>query len=276
MFSTWILVFGFVAGIGLAHPAGRGNCPILPSGKCWADCSLPSHEIVCEDTDWHGLHHDLKHYAKEMGNGSLLELVLWNSPQIINIDTNLLHPVLANLDSLALRNLKNLRFFPMLRGASRLTSLIVSHCAKITDFDISFLPAGLKELTIASTNISRLDYDTGSQSQYKFDYLNSFSYDSNQLKLIRGGFFRPFRALTSLVMKNNNVQLEKVDEATFDTVLPILWFQFSGNNFAATTNALNTQFFSSLIKSVKAVNFSVMDLSHNDFVIEQVNSFVPV
>ena len=97
LFFVGVLLSGAVSG----HPDSV-KCPVLPSGRCWVHCNVQIHQIICEDGNWQSIYDDLLHYADKIEpKGAKIQLDIWNSDELTNIDARLLSPVLPVLQASA-------------------------------------------------------------------------------------------------------------------------------------------------------------------------------
>lgn len=270
IFST---VFSlFFAGICSSAGLPQSSCPKLPSGKCWVDCTFSMHQILCEEVDYFSLHGDLKAYDEALqqltGNFSL-SLAIWNSPELMAVETNALHHLEKYLVYLTVQNLQGLLFFPMLRGFPRLEQVHLNNCPKVTELDLTILPPSITHLTLLQTGVQRLANRLS--QRLILPELVTFTFQENPITYIQGGYFLSFPKLQYILMSGNSFTLEKVDADTFTTVLPIAQFYFSNNYFFMPNGgySVNQAFFNSIFCSTKLdkVKANFLDLSFNGLTI---------
>ena len=175
--------------------------------------------------------------------------------------------------SIALQNLNNLRFFPMLRSAPALQDILIRHCEQLRELDLSHLPGSITSLHLAHTGVTRLEHVT--DTALTFPFLTAFTVEQSTLTSIRGGFFRAFPALVSLTIQQNHLILDRVDWDAFATERPLLAVLISDNDLAGTAaEGLNAAFFKSLMDSLNMNGNSMVTLSNNGFRIHQARAIV--
>lgn len=121
----------------LFFPCFHAQCPSLPSGFCFVDCTSAVFKIVCEDVLGVNLFTDISVYNNTRQS---FELSIWNSPRIVRISSALLLGVEDLMIGLYLENIINLLYFPELRYVNNLLNLKIVNSPKLRDFPVELLP----------------------------------------------------------------------------------------------------------------------------------------
>ncbi|XP_055347781.1 leucine-rich repeat protein soc-2-like [Paramacrobiotus metropolitanus] len=242
--------------------ATLAQCPTLPSGHCYVDCTQPVYKIICEDVNGNALHSDIMVYQDSPQS---LELTIWNSPAVSRLGSTILSTVANQITSLYLDNLRNLVLFPELNDLSKMKDLKIMNSPRLMDMPAELLPHGIETIHLYATNITELinDFD----EVPRIPTVHTFSFSHGTLRHIQPHFFHIFPNLQTLRISHTRFLLDTIDDKTIYPEAKLYSLQFTDNDFSAVPENVSTRMLYRLFADTNIGDGGEVDVSNNGLLI---------
>ncbi|OWA51530.1 putative Internalin-I [Hypsibius exemplaris] len=252
--------FAFVGGLVLFHAGSSvdAQCPTLPSGFCFVDCTRSVYRIVCENAIGRNLFKDIIMYNNTAQD---FELYVWNSRQLTRLTSAIVEPIKNQLVRLELDNLVRLTHFPELTLATKLKVVTIMNSPLLTDLPAELIPQSLESLTLHRVGMTELVNDF--EEVQELGNVTSFSFSQGNLSFIQNKYFTLFPNLKSIRLRNNVFTSQNEYGKVLTTTKGLDSVQVVQNNLTAVPYNMRRKIMQNAFGSLNMSVGSKLDWSDN-------------
>ncbi|XP_055330864.1 protein artichoke-like [Paramacrobiotus metropolitanus] len=239
-----------------------GDSGYSENHDCQLDCYREDdYDIICEAVNFN----DLIALVKSLNfPDKTLNMLIWNSPSIIELESGVFRPIRHNMNSLHIFNLTNLVNFPVLRE-SKIRTLKIELAPGVTQFNAELLPAEIERIILLQTGINQLSVDL--QEVTPLQNVKMFVFVGHSITTISDNFLNIFPNLESMTFADNvvTISVSDIPDQLFTTRSLLKHFIFTNNSFNGSHQYVQENLMETIIENLNLANNSVVvDLSNNN------------